>query len=147
MGWVLMWRHTSASTTSIKFIIYSSKQGNGIAKSAEQQFLGQHDLVVKGTEGTYHYYFLHSLFLSEGHGVNILVLMQSSCVEFCSHSLLQVGAVPIPACRLFDMARLMSSSHILLILHSPHLPAFYFLNAPDEVQPLIQGAIFALCGI
>jgi hypothetical protein len=45
---VLWWRHTTASTTSSEFIIYSSEQGSGIAKSTKQQFLGKHDLVVIG---------------------------------------------------------------------------------------------------
>jgi hypothetical protein len=66
-------------------------------------------------------YFLHILFVFEGHGVNILVLTLSSCAAFCSCSLLQLGAVPIPACRLFVMAVLMSNSHRLLIIHSPYL--------------------------
>jgi hypothetical protein len=57
--------------------------------------------------------------LSEGRGVNILVVMQSSCAAFCSGFVLQLGAVPILAGRLFDMAVLMSSSHRLLILGSP----------------------------
>jgi hypothetical protein len=39
------------------------------------------------------------------------------------------------------MAVLLSSSHRLLILHSLYHPHFKFLNAPDEVQPLIQGAV------
>jgi hypothetical protein len=95
------------------------------SKSAEQQFLGPRDLVVIRNGGTC--YFLHSLFLSEGPGVNILALMQSSCAAFCSHSLLELGAVPIPACRLFDMAVLMSSSHRLLILHSPHMSMHFTL--------------------
>jgi hypothetical protein len=48
---VLWWRHTTALTTSSEFIIYSGKQGNGIAKSAEQKFLGWHDLAVIGNRG------------------------------------------------------------------------------------------------
>jgi hypothetical protein len=40
VGWVLWWRHTTASTTSSEFIIYSSKQASGIGTSAGQQFSG-----------------------------------------------------------------------------------------------------------
>jgi hypothetical protein len=36
----------TASTTFSKFIIYSGKQGSGIAKSAEQQFSELRDFVV-----------------------------------------------------------------------------------------------------
>jgi hypothetical protein len=61
------------------------------------------------------------LFARVGHGVNIFVLTQSSCAAFCSCSLLQLEAVPIPACRLFDMSVLMSSSHMLLIFQSPQV--------------------------
>jgi hypothetical protein len=45
VGWVLWWIHTTASTTSSEFIIYSAN------KEAEQQFLGWHDLVVIGNRG------------------------------------------------------------------------------------------------
>jgi hypothetical protein len=112
---VLWWRHTIASTTSSEFILYSHKHGSGTAKPAEQQSSGQRDLVVTGSRGNL------QLLLSArtGRGVNILVCTQSSCAAFCSRSLLQLGAVPIPACRLFDVAVLMSSSHRLLILLFP----------------------------
>jgi hypothetical protein len=35
----------------------------------------------------------------------------------------------------------MSSSHWLFIIHSPHLPLFYFLNVSDEAHSPIQGAV------
>jgi hypothetical protein len=112
----------TASTTSSEFIIYSSKQGS------RATILRQCDIVVIQNRKNL------QLLLSRGKH-----LMKSSCAAFCPCPLLQLGAVPIPACRLLDiaelapfcswglcqtqnadMAVLMSSSHRLLILHSQH---------------------------
>jgi hypothetical protein len=114
--WVLWWRYTTAVTTSSKFIITAtSKEVNTEVNRASVL------RVVWPCRGNCNCYFLQLLFLPEGHGVNILVVMLSSYAAFCSCSLLQLGTVLIPACRLFDMAVLMSSPHGLIIICSPHI--------------------------
>jgi hypothetical protein len=74
-------------------------------------------------------------------------LRKNCCAAFCPYFVLQLGAVCIPACRLFDIAVLMSSSHRFLIICLPHLSLFYFLNAPNEACPSIQGVVFTPCRI
>jgi hypothetical protein len=92
-------------------------------KEVEQQFSGWRDIAVIRNGGTCDRYSLH---------VNIL---QKAAV-------LYFALIPFPSCGLCqsqpaDMAVLTSSFHRPLILSSPHLPLFYFLNAPDETRPLI----------
>jgi hypothetical protein len=92
VGWALWWRHTTASTSSIKFIIYSSKQG-----SRATVLRGCEIIIIRNRRN------LWSLLSAHKH------LRKSSCAAFCPHPLLQLGVVPIPACRLLGIAVLMSS--------------------------------------
>jgi hypothetical protein len=54
------------------------------------------------------------------------------------------GAVPNSAGRTLSTAVLMSSSHRLLITHSPYLPLYYFLNVLNAAHSLIQGVVLKL---
>jgi hypothetical protein len=104
-----------------EFIIYSGKPGSRVT------VLEDHDIVGIWNRGN-----LLSLLSACKH------LTKSSCAAFCSRPLLQLGTVPSPACRLFDiavltpfcscelcetqpagMAVLLSGSHRFLTLHSP----------------------------
>jgi hypothetical protein len=103
VGWVLWWRHT-ASTISNKFIVYSGKPGS------RATVLEGCDIVVFRNGGRWDSYSLH---------VNILqraAVLHFALTPFCSWGLCQILAY-----RLFAIDVLMSSSHRLLILYSPHI--------------------------
>jgi hypothetical protein len=86
------WRHTPAPTTSSEFIVVIGNRGD--LRSLLSAVL--------------------VLVLSEGRGVNDLALRQLCCILLSPPS--AAGGCAIPACGLFDMAVLMSSSHRLLVL-------------------------------
>jgi hypothetical protein len=73
-------------------------------------------------------------------------LRKISCAAFCPCLLLWLGLCQLNL-QIIGHSCAMSSSHRLLRLCSPHLPLFYFLNAPDDACPPTQGVVFALCGI
>jgi hypothetical protein len=99
-------------------------------KEVEQQILGWHDNVVIGNRG--------NLWLLLSAHTGTVPVWRAWCRHPCSYAkqlccilpspLLQLGVVLIPACRLFDMAVLMSTSHRLLIIHSPQ-GVFMHLNS------------------
>jgi hypothetical protein len=101
-GWAFWWRHTTAFTTSSEFIIYSAN------KEVEQQFLGWHDIVVIRNRGN-----LWQLLSACKH------LMKRSYATFCPHSLLQLGAVPIPAYKcVWASVKFSWASHTLLCIRT-----------------------------
>jgi hypothetical protein len=77
VGWVLWWRHTTASITSpLASLLYTA-----INKEVKK-VLRQGDIVVIRNRGN-----LRSLLSGRKH------LRKNSCAAFCPHSLLQLGAV------------------------------------------------------
>jgi hypothetical protein len=119
---VLWQRHTTAFTSS-EFTIYSGKPGS------RATVLRGHDIVVFRNRRN-----LQCLFSGCKH------LRKSSHASFCPCLPLQLGAVPVLACRVLDIAVLtpfcswglcqtqptditvlMLSSHTFLIFHSPQL--------------------------
>jgi hypothetical protein len=111
VDWVLWWRHTTASTTSSEFIVYRGKQGSGIVKSvAWPCSYWEQEKPVIATFCIYccclqswckHPYS----YIKQRCGI---LLSLPSAAGGCADPSLQI-----------DMAVLMSSSHRLLILHSP----------------------------